>query len=256
MLKSKRNVAPGSFLFTLDAGPDLPEPSPGQFVSVAAPPELTLRRPFSVAGARGPGIIELLVEVRGRATRALAESPEGSHLDVFGPLGTGFGYPPRGGTAVLVAGGIGVAGLRMLAEKLAREARPALILVGARSRGRLLTDLLPSSQKQGARLEVATDDGSEGFHGPVTGLLETRLDGLDDSTRVYCCGPKAMIRETARLAAGHGLACEALLEEVMACGVGACRGCVVETREGYRAVCSDGPVFDAADLVFEGEPRG
>lgn len=221
---------------------------------MAAPPELSLRRPFSVAGARGRGTIELLVEVRGRATRALAGLPEGSALDVLGPLGNGFSAPGDWETAVLVAGGIGVAGLRLLAGRLVEGATPTLMLVGARTEEELLSGLLPSGAGAArSRIEVATDDGSIGFAGPVTGLLEKHVRSIGVPARIYCCGPRGMIMETARIAADRGLRCEALLEEIMACGVGACRGCVVETREGYRTVCSDGPVFDAADLVFAGE---
>lgn len=250
----RTSAGPGSFLFTLEAGPGFPDPLPGQFVNVAADAGLTLRRPFSVAGGRGGGTIELLVELRGRGTRALALLPEGSVFGVMGPLGTGFGLPENGETAVLVAGGIGVAGLRLLAERLVRKATPTLTLVGARTEEKLLAGLLPpGTGTEPSRVEVATDDGSAGFRGTVTGLLSTRVRELGGPARIYCCGPPGMIRETARIAADHGLRCEALLEEIMACGVGACRGCAVETRDGYRAVCSDGPVFDTADLVFDGE---
>ncbi len=224
-------------------------------MNVATPSELSLRRPFSVAGARGRGTIELLIELRGQGTHALAELSEGSILDILGPLGTGFDDPGDGEIAVLVAGGIGVAGLRLLAERLIVEARPTLVLVGARTEEELLSGLLPSGARTGrSRVEVATDDGSAGFRGTVTELLEQQVHQLGVPAHIYCCGPPGMIRETARIAADHGLRCEALLEEVMACGVGACRGCVVETRGGYKAVCSDGPVFDTADLVFDGEP--
>lgn len=221
-------------------------------MSVAARPELSLRRPFSVAGVRGRGTIELLIELRGPATRALAELPEGSAVDVIGPLGRGFGGDAVNGAAVLVAGGIGVAGLRMLAERRAERGGPTLSLVGARTKETLLSDLLPLGD--GSRVDVATEDGSAGFRGTVTGLLRERLAGLGDP-HICCCGPPGMVRETALIAAERGLKCQALLEEVMACGVGACRGCIVQTRAGYRAVCSDGPVFDTADLVLEGEPH-
>ena len=222
---------------------------------MAAPPELSLRRPFSVAGVRGRSTIELLVELRGRATRALAELPEGSTLDVLGPLGRGFSEPVEGQACTLVAGGIGVAGLRMLAERLAARRTPTVVLVGARTREGLLAGLLPSGGEGGRyEIDVATEDGTAGYRGTVTELLEARLGALGEP-RVYCCGPPGMIREVARIAERQDLRCEALLEEVMACGVGACRGCVVETHDGYRPVCSDGPVFDVSELVFEEEAR-
>jgi dihydroorotate dehydrogenase electron transfer subunit len=173
----------------------------------------------------------------------------------MGPLGNTFTLPGPGVPAVVVAGGIGVAGLKYLAERLAADGSPLLMLVGARTEGGLLGDLLPEPTGDGrVRLEVTTDDGSAGREGTVCELFEEVARDLDPLTRVYCCGPPAMIEEAARIARWADLACEALLEEIMACGVGACRGCVVETQHGYRAVCSDGPVFDTRDLVFEG-PR-
>lgn len=219
---------------------------------MTASSELTLRRPFSVAGVRASGTIELLVELRGKGTQALALLPEGASVPLMGPLGNTFTFPSPEETAVLVAGGIGVAGLRYLAERLAAEGARLLMLVGARTAERLLSDALPPPAGDGGvRLCTSTDDGSAGIRGTVCDLFEEEARGLDTSARVYCCGPPAMIAEAARIADAAGLRCEALLEEIMACGVGACRGCVVETRDGYKAVCSDGPVFDTRDLVLE-----
>jgi dihydroorotate dehydrogenase electron transfer subunit len=246
----KTSVSATSFLFTLEAGPELPAPEPGQFVNVGVSEELTLRRPFSVAGVPAPGSFDLLVEVRGKGTRALAAMEAGTALEVLGPLGNTFTAPTNGELSVLLAGGIGAAGLRMLAQKLAEGGHGTLSLVGARSADGLLHHTLPPAGPT-ARIEVATDDGSEGFHGTVTGLLKRELDAGVAPGRIYCCGPPAMIAAAANVAAERGIACEALLEEMMACGVGACRGCVVATRSGYRCVCSDGPVFDATELVLE-----
>ncbi len=207
-----------------------------------------LRRPFAVAGQTDGHEIELLVELRGKGTKGLAALAEGAGVDVLGPLGTGFSMPGDGESAVLVAGGIGVAGLRLLALRLAEERRPALMLVGARTREELVTGVVP--HEPGLAIELATDDGSAGFPGMVTDLLERRVVDLGGA-RLYCCGPPAMLREAARISGAAGLRCEALVEEIMACGVGACRGCVVRTRSGYKTACSDGPVFDAAELVFD-----
>jgi len=245
-------VSATAYLFTLEAGPELPEPRPGQFVNVAVPADLTLRRPFSVAGARTPGSFDLLVEVRGRGTRALADMPVGAVVDVLGPLGNEFSEPSADGTSLLVAGGIGVAGLRLFAEELRGADRPVHAFVGARSADLLLHHTLPSPTDDGRMaVDVATDDGSEGFHGTVTRLLERALEGSEAPGRIYCCGPPAMIASAARVAEAAGIRCEALLEEMMACGVGACRGCVVPTRSGYRSVCADGPVFDTSELLLE-----
>jgi dihydroorotate dehydrogenase electron transfer subunit len=242
-------VSPTSFLFTFEAGPELSTPRPGQFVNVSVSEELALPRPFSVAGIPARGRFDLLVEVRGKGTRALAEMPVGGSVRVLGPLGTGFTMPGEGGAALLVAGGIGVAGLRLLAQELRRGYHRLHALVGARSAEGLLHHVLPAPTGDGeVLLETATDDGSEGFHGTVTALLERVLDEREAPERVYCCGPPAMIAAAAEVTAARGIACEAALEEMMACGVGACRGCVVDTKSGYRCVCSDGPVFDTSEL--------
>jgi len=221
-------------------------------VNVAVSDDLTLRRPFSIAGIPAPGRFDLLVEMRGKGTRALAEKPIGSTVGIVGPLGNEFTLPEPGDVPLLVAGGIGAAGLRLLAQELRRGSHSIHALVGARtSEGLLHHVLLPPTEDKGMSMEVATDDGSEGFHGTVTGILETALGELNAPPRVYCCGPPAMIAAVARITAKAGVPCEALLEEMMACGVGACRGCVVATRSGYKAVCSDGPVFNTSELVLE-----
>ena len=255
------SIDPKNYLFTLEVDRRFPKPLPGQFVQVASSTALTLRRPFSVAGASRPGEIELLVELRGKGTRSFAERHEGATVSILGPLGNTFSEPSTGEIAVLVAGGIGVAGLRYLAQELAEEGRRLIILVGARTREALLVgNLLPSATEDGRiRLEFSTDDGSAGHWGTVCGLLDSELKALEAdriaSPRLYCCGPPAMIREAAAIAAAREIPCEVLLEEIMACGTGACRGCVVMTKHGYRTVCSDGPVFDAAELVFEEAPN-
>jgi len=252
-LTKKASITPRSYLFTLEVDREFATPMPGQFVHVAASEELTLRRPFSVAGVPRERSLDLLVELRGKGTRTLAEQAEGSSVSVMGPLGNWFSPPREGATAILVAGGIGVAGLRYLAEEFVHDGRPVLLLVGARTREGLLDGLMPRPNG-GITLELSTDDGSTGTAGTVCELLASHLERVENPARVYACGPPAMLKEAAAVALRHGLPCEVLLEEIMACGTGACRGCVVNTKHGYKTVCSDGPVFDAAELLFEGGP--
>jgi len=221
-------------------------------VHVACSPELTLRRPFSIAGVPATGEIEILFEIRGAGTESLAARDEGESVSVLGPLGNAFTADPER-FPILVAGGIGVAGLRLLARHIADGDDEALLLAGARDAVRLLDAALPRTGRDGGlRILTATDDGSAGFEGTVCRLLRRTLDEIDRPPRLYACGPIGMIREVAGIAAEHGVPCEVSLEERMACGVGACRGCVVRTVDGYRTVCADGPVFDATRLVFEG----
>jgi dihydroorotate dehydrogenase electron transfer subunit len=252
VVRSSANVSPTSFLLVLDVGPDFPQTRPGQFVSVGADQGLTLLRPFAIAGRPATNAIELLVEVKGRGTRTIVEKPAGSSVTLLGPLGNAFTRPPEGTTPILVAGGIGVAGLRLLAREIVATSGGLIALVGAKKAELLLDDCLPGQTEAcGVEKQVATDDGSAGFHGTVTELLEETLEQSAGPLAAYCCGPPAMIRATARLTLGRGVPCQALLEERMACGIGACRGCVVATRGGYKCVCSDGPVFDVADLTLE-----
>lgn len=242
-----------SFLCALRAESPIEGARPGRFVLVDVPAETALRRPLSIAGLDGDRTVELLVERRGRGTEALGSVAPGSSVSIIGPLGNGFTQPGEGEAAVLVAGGIGAAGLRYLAAMLPPLIR-ARVLVGARTSGHLLDGVF--ARREGTTIEVATEDGSAGLRGTVCDLLERALDGLEGPARVYCCGPPAMIRTAAAIAAARGLGCEASVEEIMACGVGACRGCVVATRDGYRTACTDGPVFDTASLVWDGVANG
>ncbi len=247
---------------------------PGQFVHVDTGPERTFRRPFSVAGVTPAGEVELLIELRGGGTRALAELPVGASLTMMGPLGRGFtlvdaraaGAPSRAAEsdpraagaapraagaaprAAVVAGGIGVAGVRLLAQRLFESGVDTSLFVGARTADALLDATLPEPDA----VRVATDDGSRGFHGTVCDLFTAESVDLPGNTTVYGCGPRAMLDALAVVAGERGMACELSLEEMMACGVGACRGCVVSTVDGYRTVCKDGPVFNASVLVPEG----
>lgn len=238
---------------------------PGQFLHVSVhrmgePPRYDplLRRPFSVHGADAVrGTVVLLYRVAGRGTALLAQRKEGDLLDVLGPLGRGFSLPPGGSRVALVAGGMGLAPLYFLAGELLRSGSEVHFLMGARrlEELHLIGDLLALAKREPAfKPFFATDDGSYGFSGPVTGLLETFLarEGVD---RAYACGPKPMLREVVKLLARFGVPGEVSLEEHMGCGVGACLSCACRVREAggfsYRRVCADGPVFAAESVDWE-----
>ena len=253
---------------------------PGQFLmlKVTESKEILLRRPFSVHRARGKNI-EIIYEVVGRGTEALAHRSKGEYLDIIGPLGNGFSYQPshacRQAGAVsyqqplLIAGGMGIAPLLFLAEKLISrkqkaESRKPIILIGARTRKEILCE--SEFKKLGFEVKVSTDDGSKGYKGKVTELLKTilREPRTENQTpTIYACGPRPMLKEIARLSRKYKIPAQLSLEEHLACGIGACLGCVVKTRTEnpvcpagrrvprteYKRVCKDGPVFDAQDLV-------
>ncbi len=225
--------------------------------------ERTLRRPFSIAGVGPEGEVELLIELRGGGTHALADLQLGASVTMMGPLGHGFTLPDAEGAAaaasrtteaapraVVVAGGIGVAGIRYLLQRLVGRGTDTMVFVGARTADGLLHETLTTSGQR--RIEIATDDGSAGERGTVCDIFKDRAAELPPGTFVYGCGPRGMLDSLVVIASEHGLRCQLSLEEMMACGVGACRGCVVATVDGYRTVCQDGPVFDGSVLLPEG----
>ncbi|MEE9280385.1 MAG: dihydroorotate dehydrogenase electron transfer subunit [Myxococcota bacterium] len=223
--------------------PGWPGHRPGQFAMLQLDPEGHHRDPLlprPMAIYRGSGEeLEFRFKVVGRGTALLAELGSGAALGVVGPLGNGFD-PPRG-RPVLVGGGTGVASL----YELARTAPPeSLVALGGRTESEILG--LDDFRALPLELRVATEDGSAGRRGLVTELL-----ALEASDEVLACGPLGMMRRAHELARAVGARCQVSLETGMACGFGICLGCVVRTRQGYRYVCTHGPVFDADALDWE-----
>ena len=211
--------------------------------------------------------LELLFRLVGSGTAALAERSVGEGVDLIGPLGNGFTINEEPRQAVLVAGGIGVAPLLALAQELRLRGREVIALVGTLDRLRMPLGIDPQVDRSfaddqldlmlrefdeiGARsVLVSQEEGGM----LVTQCLERVLERCRRECEIYACGPKGMLAEVTRLAGSR--LCQVLLEERMACGVGACRGCVVKVRDGgrarFRTVCKDGPVFRAQDLIWEG----
>jgi NAD(P)H-flavin reductase len=227
-----------------------PPPQAGQFYMLAAATRWGggegerpfLPRAFSVLRAnRGPHGTELhfLIEDVGPGTRRLCELEPGDALMLVGPLGQGFRQPREERRPILVGGGVGIAPLAIWQDELGPE---IAVLLGFRDQGRALGAALLS----GAR--VATDDGSTGHHGPVTELLADELGRDGHSCEVYACGPPGMLEAIRRQCAEEEIPAQLAMESGMACGFGACFGCVVSTRAGYVRLCLEGPVLDADDL--------
>ena len=244
----RRSFGPYALLTLL--APDIAAVAvPGQFVMVALPgSRFRLRRPLSLHSVDGERV-RLLVEPRGEGTRELAELGIADTLAVAGPLGHGFPLD-RVHAALLVAGGIGVAPFQFVADVLRARGIPVTAAFGFRDEGQ--------ARLAGAfeidDLWVATDDGSVGRHGTAVELA--REVGAGPQASVLACGPAPLLAAVRAWASAAGLSGYASLEAHMACGSGACHGCVVATREGYLRVCVDGPVF-ALDLLEAdaGEPR-
>lgn len=246
---ANERVAEGVGLVVFDAPAVSARVEPGQFVHlrIARGTDFILRRPFSVY--RAPeGRIELLYQVLGRGTRALAEAERGTEMDLIGPLGRGWRIPDGAAHALVVAGGLGAAPMGMLVEALAHKGVAVTVAQGAPTAERLVARALFEAHAR--RVESATDDGSYGTHGQVTALVE-RLIAEDGPDVVYVCGPEAMERRVAEQASAAAVPCQVSLERLMACGVGACLSCVVSTTRGRLRACVDGPVFDAEEVLWE-----
>ena len=236
----------GPYVMLAVADSDGPAPRPGQFYMLSAASgwggdsgRPHLGRAFSVCRTRN-GRLEFLLEAIGPGTERLGELEEGDGLWLVGPLGIGFTQPPSGSRALLVGGGIGIAPLVIWAEALDA---PSMSLLGFRSgEYAQAAGLLPG------HVHVATDDGTgpNAHHGLVTDLLERELAATDV---VYACGPHPMLEAVRRICVARGVEAQLALEAGMACGFGACFGCVVSTRTGFRRLCVDGPIVRAEELA-------
>jgi len=264
---------------------------PGQFLHIACAPDSAplgalglplLRRPLGVHAVWGPryeperlrrgepvaargDTFDILFKVVGVGTRRLLERRPGDFLDLIGPLGHPFQIRPEMARAVIVAGGVGIAPMFFLAQELRAQGKPTAALVGSASEETFPLDVShPGDMPQVVPLEeigVQSVLVTEKEHGIlVTEYLQTHLERLvgdGGEVEIFACGPLGMLAEVARLA-GDAVPCQVLLEERMCCGLGACRGCVIRVRDPHspqgfvlRTVCADGPVFRAADVLWE-----
>jgi dihydroorotate dehydrogenase electron transfer subunit len=275
-LVESRQILPGQWIQSFHAPEFATGSRAGQFVHVRTGDYsgLVLRRPFSINTADpATGIVTLHFRTVGRGTEWLTRAREGDRLDMLGPLGRPFEVDPRSRHLLLIAGGLGMAGIRMLADEAVRDGRQVAILFGAQSAANVYpSSLLPDE----VEYVVATDDGSLGHHGFVTELM-TDYEAWAD--QAFACGPHAMLKRLAALAAGRrdrlGVAklgrrrgggkvdplgstaarrkafLQVSMEQTMGCAVGACLGCAVIGVEGPQRVCREGPVFAAEEIAWE-----
>jgi dihydroorotate dehydrogenase electron transfer subunit len=253
---SNIEVSPGYFRMRMTAPPAVLGAVPGQFVMVKVSRAIDplLRRPFGIydmgcfatpySDAGRQTFLEILYKVVGRGTGMLADLHDGDHLDILAPLGKGFDQGLEGEEKILIGGGVGLAPLYFLARELVKMHKVRLF-AGGRSKEDVLC--ITEFERLGVETYVATDDGTLGDRGLVTQVMMKHL----------ACGPMPMLRAVAGIAEEMQISCQVSLESFMACGMGACLGCVVkgvnhsvETPD-YRCVCKDGPVFDATELSWE-----
>jgi dihydroorotate dehydrogenase electron transfer subunit len=223
---------------------------PGQFVQIRVSDSRgpLLRRPFSIHKINKDSLT-FIYHIVGTGTQILSEAQKGIALDIIGPLGNGFSID-KNKTAVLIAGGCGSAPLYCLEEELKKNNIESHFFMGATTQSLLLCG--SDFAKIGTKLYISTDDGSCGEKCTVSALYSSYIKTLDPGKCViYTCGPKAMMKAVSEIAEKNGIPCQASLEEYMACGIGACLGCVVETVNGNKRVCKDGPVFDSKDILWQ-----
>jgi dihydroorotate dehydrogenase electron transfer subunit len=243
--------------------PHGPAPAPGQFYMLAASERWGggederpfLPRAFSVLRAEG-GTLQFMLEDVGPGTHRLGELRAGEELWIAGPFGNGFSAPRDGRRPLLAGGGVGIAPLAILQDAFKRQLGGSTSPPGEYSQrrepaGQVVAGFRDAHHAEGAALlagaRVATDDGSVGHAGPVTDLLLAEL-GHDPHVEVYACGPPGLLEAVRAICVERDIPAQLALESGMACGYGACFGCVVETKAGYVRLCVDGPVLEAAVL--------
>ena len=236
-----------SVLLRLRSEQSLPDIAPGQFVQVRidGSPSTYLRRPISIHDVDfQQNEITLLVQQVGEGTRHLAAVNVGDLINIVFPLGNGFTLPEKGENVLLVGGGIGIAPLFYFAKVLVEKGiRPTLLLGGKTE-----SDLLRLTEyQQFGETFVTTEDGSSGEKGFVTMHSIWQQQCFD---KIYVCGPKPMMKAVAGIAKEKNIWCEVSLENLMACGLGACLCCVEDTVDGHVCVCKEGPVFNTRRLKW------
>jgi len=263
MVISNTKISPGYFRMRLTAPRELLSSQPGQFIMVRVRDAIDplLRRPFGIfdlgnappefSGGMEQPYLEMLYRVVGKGTAMLATLHHSDHLDLLGPLGKGFDPGDAGEEKILVGGGVGLAPLYYLAKTLAATTRVRLF-IGGKTKEDVLC--VTEFERLGVETYVATDDGTLGASGLVTEVLERHLLESQGGKGIFACGPMPMLKAVAAIAERFKIPCQVSLEAYMACGMGACLGCVVKGSEhdefhpDYRCVCKDGPVFDFQEL--------
>ena len=210
---------------------------PGQFVNIRVQGQF-LRRPISVCNI-ADGILTIIYKVVGVGTEAMSHLPVGTQLDVLTVLGNGYDLTKAGDKPLLVGGGVGVPPMYMLARQLREMGKTVRVILGFNTKDEVFYE--EEFRALGCDVTVTTVDGSHG----VKGFVTNALDG--QQSYYYTCGPLPMIKALIQAAGTHG---EVSMEERMGCGFGACMGCTIQTTQGPKRVCKEGPVFAAEELLL------
>ena len=255
MIMQNEWVAPNFYKMRIKSAYLAANIRPGQFLEVKSSSGLDpfLRRPIGCHRVV-KNCVEMLYEVVGKGTEALSLKKKGEYLSVVGPLGNGFSIISSPKTAMIVAGGIGVAPLVALAEALRKKKNKVCAIIGARTKSHVLCEKEFKSLR--CAVKIVTEDGSKGCKGLATDVLMSTLStGSRNLSAIYACGPTGMLKTVAQLAKAKEIPCQISLEERIACGVGVCLGCPIRVRKTltdfeYKMVCKDGPIFRAEDIAW------
>lgn len=235
------------FIIELKGHATIPELKPGQFIQVRVDgsPDTFLRRPISIHDVDySKNTFKILIQIAGKGTETLSKATSGDSLNIIYPLGNSFSLPEGSNKILLVGGGCGIAPLLFLGRYLKSHGFVPDILLGFRNKDRIIEF---EEYLQIGEVFVTTEDGSMGEKGYVTTHSVFSARKYD---RMYCCGPDRMMKAIADHCKSKGIVCEVSLENLMACGIGACLCCVVDTVRGNLCTCIDGPVFNINDLKW------
>ena len=256
VILSNESVAEAHYLLRCECPEIAQHARPGQFIHVMISQDtgMLLRRPFTIYTVDRREIT-MLYQVIGEGTQRLSEMLEGEPLQVLGPLGNTFDFTTKPEPAILVGGGAGIASLMLLAVALRKNGIQTLGLVGAQRRARLLS--VKHLESIDIEVHIATDDGSLGHHGYVTDILADLLENTAwQRPTVYACGPHGMLSAVAKITTDFEVPTQIAMENRMGCAMGVCLGCVCPVRIDadrieYQRVCTEGPVFNAADIAWD-----
>lgn len=248
---SNKHIIGDFYVLTLRSPKIVKHARPGQFVNILVSNQTDplLRRPFSIYDAdKKKGKLKVLYFVKGKGTNILKTLAKGRTLSITGPHGNGFHVHEDHKNILLVGGGFGTAPLSYLAKEHIHL--NIFAAVGGRNKDLIFCER--DLKNCDAKVFIATDDGSYGEKGLVTKPVEKILkkEKIDE---IFTCGPVPMMKAVAEVAKKYGVPCQVSMEEKMACGIGVCLGCACKTKEGYKTVCSSGPVFNAEDINW-GQP--
>jgi len=244
---SSIELMPGHHLIRIEAPEIARESLPGQFITIGCSHDFILRRPLSIHRVDNLHQISILFAVVGAGTYWLSQRHEGEKLDVVGPLGNGFSVQLASKKLLLAAGGIGIAPMVFLAQKALKDDRFIKLILGARTKDGLYPrELLP----QGIETFITTEDGSDGEKGKVTDALPGYVDWAD---QIFACGPLAMYQSITKQREKWKVKppVQVSLEVRIGCGIGACFGCSIKTKNGMKQICRDGPVFNLDEVILE-----